>query len=466
MNISNIIIRLLSRFPVYGQVISNVAFVETKCIETAATDGFRIYYNPDFISKLTQDEQVFIFSHEIMHIAHDHIKRGIGKKHKRWNYSTDATINAYLKYECGLPLPEGGIDCPDALDKSSEEIYDSLPKQKENEKYKKNHGPGGGGHGTDSEQSGDDQNDDFDDDFDYDENSFGDHELWDEAVKKAFRDAMENASEEEKEKQRKKEEKLRDALSKLPKDEKDAMDKNKDMMEENKKKTLEREASRKRGAGASTSGVKLKRNSLGVTKEVPWQRILDDIVSGSGYYDYSNPKQVKYGIISDSWRVLPSIEVEIVIDVSGSVSGDLVRNFLMECKGIFDEYESRLEMKIGFFDTEFRAPTIGGTYENKIGPNTKVISSPHEIDELEIISGGGTDFKVALSGFSERATNKIIFTDGLDEWKNLPKKDVIWIVYGENPPVINPPGAKAVIYIKGEQFDKLNKTHFNLGRSR
>lgn len=506
MNLNNIIIKLLIKFPAFGQVIQNVSILETKFIPTAATQGTMILYNKEFMDKLTEDEQVFIFAHEIMHICANHITRGEDKNREIWNIATDGVINSWLKYHCKLPLPKGGIDMPNAMDSSADEIYEALLKKAKNNNSNNqgsssqgnsDQGRSGSGSGdqsedNDNEQKGsvsssgnqsqdkeneqegsggssDEQSQDKDNeqnnDYDYEGGTLDDHDIWDEEKRKQLEEELDKLSDEEKNKIKEQEKKLKEELDKID-DLKKQMEENDKQIEENNKRAQDRRASRKRGSGASNSGIKLKRNKLGVTNEVPWQRLLDDMVSSSGYYDYSTPKQVKYGIVFDSWKVLPSIEVEVAIDVSGSVSHELVKNFLMECKGIFEEYESRLEMKVGFFDTSFYAYTENGELERSIGQNTKVITDANQIDEIDIPGGGGTDFEVALQGFSKSDSNKIVFTDGYADWENLPEMDVLWIVYGENPPEINPPGAKGVIYIKGEQFEKLNQTNYCLRRSK
>jgi len=55
MNLNNIIIKLLIKFPAFGQVIQNVSILKTKFIPTAATQGTMILYNEDFMNKLTED---------------------------------------------------------------------------------------------------------------------------------------------------------------------------------------------------------------------------------------------------------------------------------------------------------------------------------------------------------------------------------------------------------------------------
>ena len=135
-------------------------------------------------------------------------------------------------------------------------------------------------------------------------------------------------------------------------------------------------------------------------------------------------------------------ETEIVLDTSGSIDDDLLRNFLRECKNILKESK----VKVGCFDTRFY-----GFSE---------VKSSKDIENLKFQGGGGTDFDAAVNAFSKNANNKIIFTDG---WASMPQKkvDAIWIVFGGRK--INPLGGR-VIYISDEDLKRLanfNKTKRN-----
>jgi len=136
-------------------------------------------------------------------------------------------------------------------------------------------------------------------------------------------------------------------------------------------------------------------------------------------------------------------KTEILLDTSGSINKTLLINFLRECKNILQA--SRL--KVGCFDTEF----YGFTEIKKV----------EDIDNMNILGSGGTDFNVAVNAFSKRVENKIIFTDGEAE---MPDKviDAIWIVFGERK--ISPKGGKT-IYINEEKLEQLeNKTSSKIRR--
>lgn len=143
--IDNIKKRLLFRYEDFGAILDSVKIVESKDIATAATDSKNIYYNPDFISKLNEDEQLFVFAHEVCHIAFNHIYRSKDKDPRLWNIATDAVINAFLK-EDGLPLIEGGVDIKDAAKFKAEQIYQKLLEKQQKEQKKQ--GKSGSGKGN------------------------------------------------------------------------------------------------------------------------------------------------------------------------------------------------------------------------------------------------------------------------------------------------------------------------------
>ena len=125
MNVESIKRRLLVKYPFFGSVVANSNFIAEPAVGTAGTDGKNIYYNPNFIESITDDQQTFIFAHEICHIAFDHIFRSEGKNKDLWNIATDSVVNAFLKQD-GLPIVEGGVDIPEAINYDAEEMYKKL----------------------------------------------------------------------------------------------------------------------------------------------------------------------------------------------------------------------------------------------------------------------------------------------------------------------------------------------------
>lgn len=122
--------KMLVKYPFFGSVVANVDYRANTNIEVAGTDGKIIYYNPEFLEKLSVKEQIFIFAHEVCHIAFNHILRSEGKNPIVWNIATDAVINAFLKRD-GLKMVEGGVDMADAINYDAEQLYEKLLKEKQ-----------------------------------------------------------------------------------------------------------------------------------------------------------------------------------------------------------------------------------------------------------------------------------------------------------------------------------------------
>lgn len=132
-DMENIKRKLLIKYPSFGPIIANTKIIENNnClsngIPTAATDGENIYYHKDIL-KQSEDKLLFYLSHEVSHIAFDHIYRSENKDKEIWNIATDAVINAFLKKD-GLTLCDGVIDMPEAINYDAEELYGILLKKK------------------------------------------------------------------------------------------------------------------------------------------------------------------------------------------------------------------------------------------------------------------------------------------------------------------------------------------------
>mgnify|MGYP003299529133 FL=1 len=135
MDIERIKQKLLIKYPLFGKYLANANIKEDLRTKTACTDRKNIYYNPNFIDTLTELEQVFVFAHEISHIALDHIYRKEGKDRDTWNIASDAIINVNLEKD-GLPILKGAVNIPRAIHYSTEELYKELYEQKENNQNK------------------------------------------------------------------------------------------------------------------------------------------------------------------------------------------------------------------------------------------------------------------------------------------------------------------------------------------
>lgn len=77
-------------------------------IDTAATDGTRLFYNPEFINTLANAELIGLLAHEVFHCAFLHPYRRGSRDPVLFNIAADLIINQIL-HECGYALPKGAL---------------------------------------------------------------------------------------------------------------------------------------------------------------------------------------------------------------------------------------------------------------------------------------------------------------------------------------------------------------------
>lgn len=87
--------------------------VKTRAVPTLAVDKYwRLYYNPDFIETLDDDDFTTVIIHELYHLLLKHSKRAeliLGdsptpKQHKLWNVACDLAVNRLIENERGRSL--------------------------------------------------------------------------------------------------------------------------------------------------------------------------------------------------------------------------------------------------------------------------------------------------------------------------------------------------------------------------
>ena len=280
---------MLARYPFFGSLAASVKYVETDDVRTAASDGKTIFYNPEYFAALNEEERLFLLTHEICHIAFDHMKRGRGKDPEIWKAATDAVINQLLKRD-GMDIIRGGIDYPEAIDYDADEYYEILLAQKHEIEL-----TGGQLDGVETPGEGEAEYEPGDEII-FDD----DHGLWDE------------------------DEELPEEIEAL----------------------IEKKISK---AGNAVARDERPMEDIGRAKPIiDWRYVLRDTINYGVDWSYRHA-EIEDGIVRpvlDSW---PMPETEIVLDTSWSVDDSLLRNFLRECKNIL----KLSKLKAGCFDTLF-----------------------------------------------------------------------------------------------------------------
>ncbi|MBO7526440.1 MAG: hypothetical protein J6T74_00920, partial [Clostridia bacterium] len=425
------------------------------------------------------DDKLFIIAHELMHVKFEHMYRIMGKDGQRrdpelWNQATDAIINANLERD-GFKIKEGYVNMPEALNYSAEEFYEKLLREKQAEQQQsgnngqqsqngqqqqgqqsqgqsqngqqsqEQNGQGSseqnqGDQGQSSKQSGNsgEQNQGGQ----QQEQSAGsgsgeqftdDHSLWE----KAFEESQEQGNGQKKQSaqnggqnqsQSSKNSQL-DPNARLPEfdesqfDERAEFQENRQERRERARRNMER--MRDQELKKSESG-NIEFGDVGEAKPIlDWKLLLRREVEKTETI-WSQRKSIaenNYAYRLEENDALDQAETEVMIDVSGSVSLEMVKAFLRQLKPILKESK----LKVGCFNEKF-----WGMVE---------IKSNKDIDNFKIPSAARgrsawtEDWDLAVRSFSKkREVNKIVFTDGEPCPGTMPKKDlkgtnVIWLVY-------------------------------------
>ncbi len=492
--------RLLIKYPYFGSVINKVKYqVANDSVPTAGTDGKTIYFNEQFMQSLTNDEQIFIFAHEVCHIAFNHILRSKDRDGYLWNIATDAVINQQLKKD-NLPFVEGGVDFEDAINYNAEQYYNKLleeekKKQEEqkinqsNDSNQNNQQQSQGGQ-SNSNQSGSQQNQnnnqqqnqnggnqsaDQNQNDDNKNKNYPSHDMWKKAVEEAEKQAEKEKNEKSANADNKSSKQKDDADKKQPnkeqsssganqdqqakdgKDKKQGESENIDEKKEFDKNRQERKALAKRikeqlqenirnNGDGGNAGIDEALGPVGSASKAVynWKRRLKKEleIEDERWGRKFSSKDNNYAMRIEDYEYDEQAETEIILDVSGSVSEELLRAFLRQVKTIL----KNSKIKVGFFADDF-----SGFQE---------IKTEKDIDNLRISIYGGTNFDVASKSFSkDKNINKICFTDGQDGGDAgivNPRKDIIWVSF-QNPH-FHPDNGKVIFVDPQDIMDFKKKT--------
>lgn len=451
-NIESIKRKLLIKYPTFGSVIANLEFKACKDIATAGTDGEVLLYNPKFLNDLSEKQQIFIFAHEICHVAFEHIFRSEGKNKRLWNIATDSVINALLKQD-GLSMVEGGVDIPEAINYDAEQMYNKLLEEKKKQEQQSQQGSKVQQNSQDNQEQQNSQGNQGQQDSQRqtEETDIGHdtHSLWEKAIeerKKEQQEQAENKDQEQRQTKKKEKTEKEEGKEQGEKEKRETEEKSKfaeqgerETFKQNKierrkqlqelSRELANKSSHQAGDGKQREGKRL--SDIGIaTPLIDWRKLLRQAIKYDEEYTRKNAR-MRNGYFRHKLEQVPMPEAEILLDTSGSVSEMLLKNFLRECKSILDNSKVR----VGCFNTEFHGFTE--------------LRKPECIDNMSFPIGGGTDFNVAVGAFSRKVPNKIIFTDGEADMPRKTVRNVIWVVFGNEK--INPKGGK-VINVTDEQL--------------
>jgi predicted metal-dependent peptidase len=391
-------VRLLLRHPFFGTLATRLKMVEAEWCPTAAVDGYHLYYNCDFFRTLTPEEIDFVIGHEVLHVVYAHCGDGgrlfdypeDERDGKLWNMAADYKVNQGCVESKIGSMPVSALHDRKYYNMYTEEIYDQL---KENGAAPQDtldehmFGEGDGeGDGEDQGQGNDPTG--------------------------------------------------RKAPIKLSKGQASAL------KDEIKQAVLN---AAQAAAGNVPGNVKRMIDAMTAPK-MDWRELLNLSIQSTQKSDYTWMRQSRksrsMGLYLPAQDNDFKIELAIAIDTSGSISNQMVADFMSEVQGIMSQFPD-YNLKVWTFDHNAYAESF-----KEFTPMNE-----YEIEEFNPIGGGGTDFAVNWEFMKEHdlvPDKFVMFTDGypFGSWGDEQYCDTLFLIHGNSS--IVPPFGEVAYY----EFDK------------
>lgn len=400
--------RILADHGFYGMLLSHLTFNMDESLQTAATDGNKLYFSPDFLESISDSELDFVLMHEVLHVVLQHCMRYSDRNPDAFNIACDIVVNSNILKSCGGNVSKISVrsiggelmhTAPDGKEGylyTAEQVYEMLPRElKESKNGGQNinetdksgsESSGQGSYGTGKNAktgAGVDK---------YRKFQFDDHTRW---------EASEDIDNELCDKWAKH---LEDAIRVI---------------------TVTDPQNACGSLPAFAERLLTERSEA----QTNWREVLCNFIQEE-INDYSfTPPDKRF---SEYDFFLPDLNacdetvknLLFMIDTSGSMSDEMVTQAFDEVRGALTQFNGRLEGYLGFFDACVIEP--------------KPFSS---IEELEIIrpkGGGGTSFFAVfdyIREMEEPPCSIIILTDG---YAAIPPESaamdipVLWVINNEN----------------------------------
>jgi predicted metal-dependent peptidase len=410
-------VSLLFNQPFFGNLATRLELVDaSKWCKTAATDGKKLYYNREFIKALTPEELLFLIGHEVLHCVYDHLGRKGSREHKLWNMANDYIVNYTLEKEKLGKMPKGGLlDSKYTDEMTSEEVYRLLEESQASFQMT-----------LDEHLEMDGSDGDGDSDGDGNGNQIT-------VTVQGGPDGPPKLTEEDKQRIR------------------------------NEIKAAVINAAQAVGAGKVPAGVKRLIEDF-TNPIMDWRTLLEMHIQSSikDDFTFNRPSKRSWSIDGGASVILPgqnfkdTVDVAVCIDTSGSMTDEMLRDFLSETKGIMETFDD-FKLTLWTFDTQVYNPAV---------------FTPNNLDEImhyDPKGGGGTMFECnwefmrdpAGEGFGDveglgdaiEPKKLVMFTDGYPCGGWCPPGDeeycdTLFIVHG-NTSIVAPFGMTAY-YVKDE----------------
>ena len=368
--------RMLCRDGFFGMLLVHMTFTLTDECQNAATDGRRIFFDPQFLAEINNDELDFVLRHEILHVVFKHAMRAQERNNELFNLACDIVVNSHLLHAAemdqkAITLQKYGVslhhapDGTEGYEHTAEEVYAMLVKDTKKKLHSKN------SIANDLPIFSDD------------------HRYWG-----------------------------TDSQNELLKG----------MQDEYFMKTCESVFIQNGGRQRGILPLFAQRMYEEMTKpQVDWRVILHDFIQEENV-DYSfNPPDKRF---ADSPFFLPALNekdeyvknILFMIDTSGSMSDEMIAQAYAEVKNALAQFTGKLQGYLGFFDARVTKVQAFETIE--------------DLNLIKPIGGGGTDFFAVFDYVAKYMADDLplaitILTDG---YADFPPEEVslgipvLWLI--------------------------------------
>ena len=190
-----------------------------------------------------------------------------------------------------------------------------------------------------------------------------------------------------------------------------------------------------------------------VEPKVNWRDLLRQSIQSCITDDFSwqkpNRRHMNSGIFLPTLKKDETIDIQIAIDMSGSISDEMGKDFLSEVYGIMQQYH---DFKIGVmtFDT---AP---------YGYKEFTKDNQDELLSYKLDGGGGTDFDAFWDYWKDNKIEPklaVVFTDGFPfgSWGPDNYADTLWIITEGAKTRVTPPFGRYAYYENGKGIEEVGE---------
>jgi len=139
--------------PFYATMALSMQFVQRDDIDTMATDGKSIFFNPSFVESEDDETIRGVVAHEVAHVANLHHTRRGNRDPKQWNMACDYAIDPQLEKD-GFKVAKFGFVGKGFDGMSAEDIYAKLQADGKDNGQGKGHPQGAPSQAPQGQQSG------------------------------------------------------------------------------------------------------------------------------------------------------------------------------------------------------------------------------------------------------------------------------------------------------------------------